>query len=152
MKQDASATKMAVQATLHCLSGCAVGEVLGTVVGSGLGWNNIMTEIFTVLLAFMFGYGLTVRSLLHNHLSFARAGRLALASDTLSITSMEIVDTAIILLVPGALAAGPTTRLFWLSLGLSLVSAFIVAVPVNRALIRRGKGHALVHGVHQHSA
>lgn len=143
-------TKLAVTATLHCLSGCAIGEVLGTVIGSGLNWSNVATEVLTIPLAFLFGYSLTVRPLLRHNLGFKRAVRVALAADSLSIVTMETVDTLIILLIPGALAAGPTTLLFWWSLALSLVAAFIFAVPVNRYLIGRGKGHAAVHGYHGH--
>lgn len=136
-------------ATLHCLSGCAIGEILGTVIGSGLNWSNVATEVLTVPLAFIFGYSLTMRPLLRHGLGFKPSIRVALASDSLSITTMEIVDTIIILVIPGALAAGPTTLLFWSSLAISLAVAFILTVPVNRYLIIRGKGHALVHQHHQ---
>jgi hypothetical protein len=143
-----SLTKLAISATLHCLSGCAIGEVLGTVIGSGLNWSNLGTECLTIPLAFFFGYTMTIRPLLRHNIKLKPAGRIALASDTLSITTMEITDTAVILLIPGALAAGPGTLLFWWSLGASLVVAFIFATPVNRYLIARGKGHALVHEHH----
>lgn len=143
-----SLTKLAIIATLHCLSGCAIGEVLGSVIGSGLNWSNLATESLTIPLAFFFGYLMTMRPLLRNDLPFKRAGRVALASDTLSIVTMEIVDTAIILLIPGALAAGPGTLLFWWSLALALFVAFIFATPVNRYLLARGKGHAIVHEYH----
>ena len=136
--------RTAFQATLHCLTGCAIGEVLGTVIGSGLNWSNLAIESLTIPMAFFFGYLLTMRSLLR-HMSFRRSVPIALASDTLSITTMEIVDTIIIILIPGALAAGPATFLFWWSLALALLVAFLVAVPVNRFLIARGKGHAVVH-------
>jgi hypothetical protein len=141
-------TKLAIKATLHCLTGCAIGEILGTVIGSGLNWSNVGTEVLTVPLAFLFGYSLTMRPLLQHKLGFAKSGRIALAADSLSIVTMELVDTLIILLIPGALAAGPTTVLFWGSLVASLVIAFIFAVPVNRALIARGKGHAVMHQYH----
>lgn len=146
--QGSALTKMAIVATLHCLSGCAIGEILGTVIGSGLNWSNLATECLTIPLAFLFGYSLTMRPLLRHGLSLKPAGRIALASDTLSIVTMEIVDTVIILSIPGALAAGPGTVLFWWSLALALVVAFIFAVPVNRYLIARGKGHAVVHQYH----
>ena len=136
--------RTAIQATLHCLTGCAIGEVLGTVIGSGLNWSNWATEALTIPLAFLFGYALTMRSLL-KHVDFRKAMPIAFASDTLSITSMEIIDNTIILLIPGALAAGPGTKLFWTSLFLALLGAFIVTVPVNRYLIAHGKGHAVVH-------
>lgn len=147
MKDD-ELTRLAVRATLHCLTGCAVGEILGTVIGSGLGWNNLLTALLGITLAFIFGYGLTMRPLLRDGLALAAVAKLALASDTLSITTMEVMDTLIVLLVPGALMAGPTTLLFWSSLGLSLIVAFVCAVPVNRYLIARGRGHALVHAHH----
>ena len=143
-------TKTALQATLHCLTGCAVGEILGTVIGSGFHWSNWATEALTIPLAFLFGYAFTMRPLL-KHMTFRKSAGIALASDTLSITSMEIVDNLIILLIPGALSAGPTNHLFWESLFVALVVAFIVTVPVNRYLIDRGKGHATVHQhMHHH--
>jgi hypothetical protein len=145
-----SATKLAVMATVHCLSGCAIGEIVGTVIGSGLNWSNWGTELLTIPLAFLFGYSLTMRPLLRHGLTLKAAGKVALASDSLSIVTMELVDTLVILLIPGALAAGPTTLLFWLSLAGSLAVAFVFAVPVNRALISRGKGHAVVHEYHTH--
>jgi len=141
-------TKLAIKATLHCLSGCAIGEIIGTVIGSGLNWSNVATEALTVPLAFLFGYSLTMQPLLRSKLGFKPAVRVALAADSLSIVIMEAVDTLIILLIPGALAAGPSTLLFWWSLGLSLIVAFMVAVPVNRHLISKGKGHAVVHHYH----
>ncbi len=141
-------TKLAIAATLHCLSGCAIGEVLGSVVGSGFNWNNLATECLTIPLAFIFGYSMTMRPLLKNGLAVKKAGRIALASDTLSIVTMEITDTAVILLIPGVLAAGPGTLLFWLSLAAALAVAFVFATPVNRYLIARGKGHAIVHESH----
>jgi uncharacterized protein DUF4396 len=141
--------KMAVSATLHCLTGCAIGEVLGTVIGSALGWHNAATMVLAISLAFLFGYSFTVRPLLRGGLGWKRSTRLALASDTLSITTMEIVDTLILLLIPGALMAGPLTVLCWVSLAVALGVAFVCAVPVNRYLIARGKGHALVHDHHK---
>jgi hypothetical protein len=143
-----SLTKLAIIATLHCLTGCAIGEVLGSVIGSGLNWSNLATECLTIPLAFLSGYAFTMRPLIKHNLSPKRAGRVALASDTLSIVTMEVVDTAIILLIPGALAAGPGAILFWWSLALALFVAFVVATPVNRYLIARGKGHAIVHEYH----
>ena len=142
---ERSPTGLAIQATLHCLSGCAIGEVAGTVIGSGLNWSNWATEALTIPLAFFFGYSLTVRTLVRSELSPKRSIQIALASDSFSIITMEIVDTLIILLIPGALAAGPATGLFWFSLIVALAVAFICAVPVNRYLITRGRGHALVH-------
>jgi hypothetical protein len=141
-------TKIAVQATLHCLSGCATGEIIGSVIGSGLGWSNMATEFLTVPLAFLFGYSFTMRPLIAHGIGLKRSTRLALASDTFSIVTMEIVDTIIILAIPGALAAGPSTLLFWSSLAVALAVAFVFAVPVNRYLINRGKGHAVLHEHH----
>ena len=143
--QPSSSLRIAVQATLHCLTGCGIGEIIGTVIGSGLNWSNWATEALTIPLAFVFGYSLTIWSLRTHQLSFKRIVAVALASDTLSIISMEIVDTLIILSIPGALAAGPGTLLFWWSLALALFVAFVVTVPVNRYLISRGRGHALAH-------
>ena len=143
-----SLNSLAVSATLHCLSGCAIGEVLGSVIGSGLNWSNLATTCLTVPIAFLFGYSLTMRPLLRNGLGLKKATRLALASDTLSITTMEIVDTTVLLLIPGALMAGPSTLLFWVSLAGSLCAAFVFAVPVNRYLLARGKGHAVIHEHH----
>lgn len=146
--QGNALTKLAVVATLHCLSGCAIGEVLGTVIGSGLNWSNWATECLAIPLAFMFGYLMTMRPLLSGGMDLKRSTRVALASDTMSIATMEIVDTAVILLIPGALAAGPGKLLFWWSLALALFVAFIFATPVNRYLIARGKGHAIIHEHH----
>ena len=143
-----SLNRAAVQATLHCLTGCAIGEVLGMVVATALGWGNTASIAISVVLAFLFGYALTLGPILRAGIEFRRAARLTFASDTLSITTMEIVDNAFILIVPGAISAGLADALFWWSLTLSLVIAFIVAVPVNRWLIARGRGHAVVHGLH----
>ena len=139
---------MAVSATLHCLTGCAIGEILGMVIATALNLSNAASISIAILLAFLFGYGLTVRSLIDT-VGMRRAIRLAFASDTLSITTMEIVDNLFIIAVPGALAAGLSDSLFWWSLIVSLVIAFIVTVPVNRWLIGRGKGHAVMHA-YQH--
>jgi hypothetical protein len=147
---DASLTRTAVQATLHCLTGCAIGEVLGMVISTALGLGSAVSIVISVALAFRFGYGLTLRPVLNAGIPFRRAAGLALASDTLSITTMEIVDNAFILLVPGAIAAGLSDSLFWWSLLVSLVIAFAAAVPVNRYLIARGKGHAVMHAFHHH--
>ncbi len=145
-----STTRLTISATLHCLSGCAIGEVIGSTIGSGLNWSNLATETLTIPLAFIFGYSMTMRPLLSNQLSFKNSVKIALASDSLSIITMEIVDTLIIISIPGALAAGPGTFLFWGSLAAALLVAFIFAVPVNRYLIERGKGHAIVHKYHNH--
>jgi hypothetical protein len=139
-----------VQATLHCLTGCAIGEVLGMVIATALGWGNVASVVLAVALAFVFGYGLTIRPVLAAGIGFRRAAGVALASDTVSIGTMELVDNAFILLVPGAIAAGLGDGLFWWSLGASLAIAFVLTVPVNRFLIARGRGHAVVHELHGH--
>jgi hypothetical protein len=143
-----SASRLAVSATLHCLTGCSIGEVLGMVIGTGLGWQNLPTMLLAILLAFVFGYALTLRPLFRAGLAPSAAFRLALASDTLSITVMEIVDNGIMLLVPGAMDAHLSDPLFWGSLLVALVIAGLVAFPINRRLILRGRGHALVHRHH----
>ena len=138
----------AVSATLHCLTGCAIGEILGMVVGTALGLGDAASILIAIVLAFLFGYGLTMRPLLRA-VGARRAIRLAFASDTVSIATMEIVDNLFIVAVPGALAAGLADGLFWGSLIVSLLVAFVVTVPVNRWLIGRGKGHAVVHAYHR---
>ena len=143
-------TRVAIQATLHCLTGCAIGEVLGMVVSTALAWGNTGSIAISVVLAFCFGYALTLRPVLRAGVSLRRALGLAFASDTVSIGVMEIVDNGFILLVPGAIAAGLGDGLFWWSLAVSLAIAFVVAVPVNRWLIARGRGHAVVHELHAH--
>jgi len=136
------------RATLHCLTGCAIGEVLGMVIGVSAGLTNGSTVALSIALAFVFGYALTVRGVLRAGLPLRRAVRVALAADTVSILVMEIVDNAIVLAVPGAMDAGLQSLLFWASLAGSLAIAFVVTVPVNRALMARGKGHAVVHAMH----
>jgi hypothetical protein len=145
---DPSLNAVALSATVHCLTGCAIGEVLGMVLGTAFGWSNGATIVASILLAFVFGYGLTSLPLLRSGLPPRRVAGLALASDTLSITTMEIIDTLIVVLIPGALDAGLGDPLFWGSLAVALVLAGAAAFPVNRALIRRGKGHAVVHAYH----
>jgi hypothetical protein len=148
MHEEMSLTRSAVQATLHCLTGCAIGEILGMIVATAFGWGNAATIVISIVLAFCFGYALTVRSVRRAGVEMRRALSLAFASDTLSIATMEIVDNGFVLLVPGALAAGLGDGLFWWSLAVSLAIAFVVAVPVNRWLIARGRGHAVVHELH----
>jgi hypothetical protein len=145
-----SLTRSAVQATLHCLTGCAIGEVLGMVISTALGWGNTSSIAISVVLAFFFGYALTLRSVVGAGVGLRQAVSLALASDTVSIATMEVVDNAFIVVGPGALAAGLGAGLFWWSLIVSLAIAFVVAVPVNRWLIARGRGHAVVHQLHAH--
>jgi hypothetical protein len=139
-----------VQATVHCLTGCAIGEVLGMVIATALGFGDVASIALAVILAFFFGYALTLGPVLRAGVARRRALRLALASDTVSIATMELVDNAFLLIVPGALAAGLSDALFWWSLAASLAIAFVVTLPVNRALISRGRGHAVVHDLHAH--
>jgi Domain of unknown function (DUF4396) len=144
-----SSWNVAISATLHCLTGCAIGEILGMVIATALGLGNLASIVLAVALAFVFGYALTMRPLVAR-VGVRRASSLAFASDTVSIGTMEIMDNLFILLVPGALAAGLADGLFWWSLIVSLAVAFVVTVPVNRWLIQRGKGHAVVHALHPH--
>lgn len=141
----------AISATLHCLTGCAIGEIAGMLLGTALGWSMLVTTVTAVALAFLFGYSLSLIPLLRAGLPFTKALPIILAADTLSILTMEIVDTAIMLLIPGAMNAGLVNPLFWLAMAAALTVAFFAAVPVNYYLLKRGKGHALVHGFHHHS-
>jgi len=143
-----SLNQTAFQATVHCLTGCAIGEVLGLVIATALGWHDLPSILLAIVLAFAFGYGLTMQPLLAGGLAFREAVRAAIVGDTISITTMEIMDNAIVLAIPGAMAAGLLDGLFWGSLVLSLVVAFVVTLPVNRWLIARGLGHAAVHAHH----
>jgi hypothetical protein len=143
-----SLNRLALSATFHCLTGCAIGEVLGMAIGTALGWGNAPTIALAVLLAFFCGYAFTVVPLMRAGLALRAVLGLALAADTASITIMEIVDNAIMLIIPGAMDAGLDTALFWGALALSLAIAGAAAFPVNRALIRRGRGHAVVHAHH----
>lgn len=146
----ANLNRLAFSATLHCLSGCAIGEVLGMVIGTGLGWSNGATIALSVTLAFVSGFALTSLPLLRHGLTGPQAFKLALASDTASITLMEIVDNLIMLAIPGAMDAGLDNGLFWSSLLLALILAGAAAYPLNRWLIGRGRGHAVVHHFHRH--
>jgi hypothetical protein len=148
--QSTSLNRTALSATLHCLTGCSIGEVLGMVIGSALGWGNFATIVLAIVLAFFFGYGLTMVPLLRSGMALGAVLPLAFASDTLSITVMEIVDNLIIVVIPGAMDAGLGSLLFWGSLAIALAIAFVAAFPVNRYLISRGKGHAVVHQHHGH--
>ena len=144
----AALTRMAVTATLHCLTGCAIGEVLGLVIGTALGWHDVATVALAVALAFVFGYSLTLLPLLRSGMVLKTAIGVALTADTVSILVMEIVDNAVILAVPGTMEAGLGSLLFWATLAGALAVAFVLTVPVNRAMIARGRGHAVVHGHH----
>ncbi len=143
-----SLTRLAISATLHCLTGCAIGEVLGMVLATWWGWGDAASIALAVVLAFFFGYSLTMLPVLRSGVVFRAAVGIALAADSLSILVMEIVDNAVLLIVPGAMEAGLASFLFWGALAFSLVVAFVVTVPVNRWLIGRGKGHAVVHKYH----
>jgi hypothetical protein len=147
---DESIERMALSATLHCLTGCAIGEVVGVIIGTALGWSNEATIFLAIVLAFVFGYSLTSLPLLRGGLALAAVIPIAFASDTLSIAVMELVDNAIILVIPGAMDAGLDDILFWGSLSFALFVAGFFAYPVNRWLLQRGKGHAAVHatGIH----
>jgi hypothetical protein len=139
---------VAALATLHCLTGCAIGEVLGMVIGTAAGLHDLATVTLSIALAFVFGYGLTMRGVLRAGVGLRAAARAALAADTVSIAVMELTDNAVILAVPGAMDAGLGAALFWAALGFSLVVAFVVTLPLNRWLISRGKGHAVIHAYH----
>ena len=143
-----SLNRLAFSATAHCLTGCAIGEVLGMVVGTALGWGDFATIALAVVLAFFFGYSLTMVPLLRSGLALAAVLPVAFASDTVSITIMEIVGNLIMLIIPGAMEAGLGSLLFWGSLAFALAVAGVAAYPVNRWLIVRGKGHAVVHEYH----
>jgi hypothetical protein len=146
--QPGSTSRMAASATTHCLTGCAIGEILGLVIAAAAGWGNVASIAIAVPLAFLFGYSFTLQSLLRGGLALAAALGIALAADTLSITVMEIVDNTFVLAYPGAMDAGLRDGLFWWSLAVSLAIAWVAAYPVNYWLLRRGRGHALMHGHH----
>lgn len=145
-----SLNRLAFSATAHCLSGCAVGEVLGMVIGTALGWGTAPTIALAVGLAFLFGYAFTMIPLWRSGLAFGPVLKLALAADTVSIAIMEIVDNGIMLVIPGAMDAPLSSPLFWGALAFALLVAGAAAFPVNRWLIARGKGHAVVHQHHDH--
>jgi len=145
---EQSLNRIAFSATVHCLTGCAIGEVLGMIIGTALGWGDFQTIALAVVLAFFFGYSLTMIPLLRGGIALAAAIPVALAADTISIAIMEIVDNAIMLMIPGAMEAGLTNVLFWGSLTVALLIAGAVAYPANRYLIQRGRGHAVVHQHH----
>jgi Domain of unknown function (DUF4396) len=148
--QDQSLNRLAFSATVHCLTGCAIGEVLGMIIGTALGWSDLQTIALAIALAFLFGYTLTSLPLLRSGMALGAVIPIALASDTISITIMEIVDNAILLLIPGAMEAGLDSFRFWASLAVALLIAGAAAYPVNRWLLARGKGHAVVHQHHAH--
>ena len=140
--------RVAFMATVHCLSGCAIGEVAGMMIGTALGWSNFETIVLAIVLAFLSGYLFTILPILRAGYSYGHAARIAFAADTASITIMEIIDNLIMLIIPGAMDAQLNSLLFWGSLASALVIAGIAAFPVNRWLIARGRGHALAHAYH----
>jgi hypothetical protein len=143
---------MAVSATVHCLTGCAIGEILGLIIGTALGLDTLVTIILSVGLAFLFGYTLSTLPLLKSGLTVAAAVRLVLAADTLSIAAMELTDNVVMAAIPGAMNAGLVNPIFWIGMMIALTAAFLVAYPVNKWLLGKGKGHALVHGHHGHTS
>jgi uncharacterized protein DUF4396 len=148
MDQHQSLNRLAFSATVHCLTGCAIGEVLGMIIGTAFGWSNLGTIAISIALAFFFGYSFTSWPLLRSGMALGAVIPIALASDTISITIMEIVDNAIILLIPGAMDATLSDIGFWASLAFALLVAGVAAYPANRWLLARGKGHAVVHQHH----
>ncbi len=145
---DETPLQQAINATLHCLTGCAIGEVLGLIIGTALGLGNPVTVGLSIALAFLFGYALTSFPLLKSGMAIGALFTIALAADTFSIATMEVVDNLVMLVLPGAMNAGLVNPLFWIALPLSLATAFLAAVPVNKYLLSKGKGHALVHEHH----
>ena len=139
---------MAVKATLHCLTGCAIGEILGMVIGTALGWGNAPTMVVAIALAFVFGYSFTLYAVRRAGLDLKSAFKVALAADTVSIAVMELVDNTIVALTPGAMDAQLSDGLFWSALLGGFVVAFVITTPVNKWMIGRGKGHAVVHAYH----
>jgi hypothetical protein len=148
MSSTETSWRIAASATLHCLTGCAIGEVLGMVLATWWGWSTLPSVILAVALAFVFGYSLTMIPVLRSGVVLRSAIGIALAADSVSIATMEVVDNAFLLAVPGALEATLGDALFWVSLAVSLILAFVVTLPINRALIARGKGHAVAHAYH----
>jgi Domain of unknown function (DUF4396) len=150
MNEAASLNRLAASATTHCLTGCAIGEVLGLALATALDWGNVASIALAIVLAFLFGYSFTMAPLVRAGIALGAAVGLALAADTFSIAVMELVDNAIVLVIPGAMEAGLADALFWGSLAFALALAWVAAFPLNRWLIARGRGHAVVHAHHQH--
>jgi hypothetical protein len=146
---NTSPNRLAASATLHCLTGCGLGEVVGLLVGTALGLSNSTTIVLAVALAFLFGYSLSTLPLVRRGLAPRTAFRLVLAADTLSLATMEVVDNVVMAGIPGAMGAGLSSPVFWIAMIVSLAAAFVAAFPVNRYLLVRGKGHALVHEFHE---
>jgi hypothetical protein len=149
-EKEQSLNRLTASATGHCLTGCSIGEILGLVISSALGWGTVASIALAVALAFFFGYSLTSLPLLRSGMALGTVIPLALTADTLSITVMEIVDNLVMVIVPGAMEAGLASFVFWASLAVALAAAFVAAFPVNRYLIARDRGHAVVHEHHGH--
>ncbi len=147
--RDPQLNAMAASATLHCLTGCAIGEILGLMIGTAAGLSTLTTIVLAVALAFLFGYALSTLPLVRAGIAFGTALTTVLAADTLSILTMEVVDNLVMAMVPGAMEAGLVNPVFWLSMTLALGVAYAAAYPVNRYLLTKGKGHALTHGLHE---
>ena len=147
--QETNINKMAASATLHCLTGCALGEVVGLLIGTALGWNMLQTIVLAVALAFVFGFTLSTLPLRKAGVGFFAALSIVFAADTLSIATMEVVDNLVMALIPGAMSAGIVNPLFWISMPIALAAAYFAAFPVNKYLLSRGKGHALVMKYHE---
>lgn len=146
--ETTSTSRLALQATVHCLTGCGIGEILGLAGGTAVGLGNAATLVLGIVLAYVFGYGFTLVPLVRAGMPLLRASGITFAAETLSITTMEVVDNIVVLAIPGAMDAGLVDLLFWASLAISLAFAFVAAFPVNRWLIARGLGHAVAHGAH----
>lgn len=146
---EMSLNKMAASATLHCLTGCAIGEVTGLIIGTALGWTAVQTIILAVALAFAFGFALSTLPLRKAGLGVFAALSIVFAADTLSIATMEVVDNAVMLAIPGAMSAGLVSPLFWISMPIALMAAYLAAYPVNKYLLKKGRGHALVMKYHE---
>lgn len=140
----------AISATLHCLTGCAIGEIIGMVVGTAFGLSMTATIILSISLAFLFGYSLSLLPLVRSGIALTAALPIVLAADTLSILTMEIVDNVVMAIIPGAMNAGLVNPMFWIAMAIALTAAFFAAAPVNYYLLKRGKGHALIHQHHNH--
>ncbi|MCB1377188.1 MAG: DUF4396 domain-containing protein [Alphaproteobacteria bacterium] len=149
-QQGQSLNRLAFQATLHCMTGCAIGEIAGMVIGTALGWGMWETVGLAVTLAFITGFALTMIPLIRSGMPLKRALGIAVAADFVSVSVMEIVDNAVMMAIPGAMAAGPLDLFFWASIAVALAIAFAVALPINLWLIKRGKGHAVIHAQHGH--
>ncbi len=151
MHDKSALNSMAISATLHCLTGCAIGEILGLIIGTALGLSTGVTILLAVSLAFLFGYALSTLPLLKSGMTFFAALSVVFTADTLSIATMEVVDNAVMYVIPGAMESGLVNPLFWLSMAIALTAAFFAALPVNKYLLSKNKGHALTMQHHGHN-